>query len=352
MLALAAFLAQACPQAPAARGQNWPEADQLFRNDPLWLGSDGDYTCDLGGGRVLWLFGDTLIARDATRNRDTAYFIHNSLAIQTGYDPSRAFIRFYWGQTDGHPDSFFPQQGAQWFWPGSCARVGQGLIIFAGRVVQHGTPGPLSFAAAGDDAFFIADADADPSSWQPLEARPPAFGASLGLGTAGLVSGDWLYTYGTRDGDSHDYVVGRFALSDAAAGDLSRGEFFNAGRWVTAVGMTSPPGSIFDLGAPESSVSWVPRLGCFLMTQSEGFGATTIAFRSAPSPQGPWTDPRTFFRPPESYFTDAAVYAAKGHPELTGADYVATYFPGTLDGKAVAEIPDDRYPRFVKVTFE
>lgn len=347
--ALAVVSAVACAQGPAATGASWPEADQLFRNDPLWLGSDGDYSCDLGNGRVLWLFGDTLIARDATRNQNTAYFIHNSIAIETGYDPSQAFIQFYWSQSNGQPDAFFPGTGVQWFWPGACARVGRGLIIFAGRVQNDGPPGPFSFVGVGDGAFFVADADADPSTWTPQDAHAPSLNPPIGLGTAATISGDYLYAYGLRDGDSHDYVIVRFALSDAAAGDLSKGEFFTGGHWVSGSALNGLPDAIFDLGAPESSVSWEPLLGLFVMAQSVGYGSTTLALRSALAPQGPWTDARTFFRPPESNSPNAFVYAGKGHPELTGADFVATYFPSSFGGTPPPGA--DGYARFVKVTF-
>jgi hypothetical protein len=349
LAAAAALWAAACAQGPTATGQSWPEADQLFRNDPLWLGSDGDYSCDLGEGRVLWLFGDTLIARDATRDQQTAFFIHNSIAIQTGYDPSHAFIQFYWGASNGQPDAFFPGSGVQWFWPGVCARVGKGLIVFAGRVRNDGPPGPLSFVGVGDGAFFIPDAAADPSTWKPQDAHAPDLGSDLSLGTAGAVHDGYFYVYGTRDGDSHNYIVGRFALPDAAAGDLSKGEFFVGGKWVAAAALKGLPAALFAFGAPESSVSWEPLLGKFLMAQSEGFGSTTLALRSAPAPEGPWSDPRTFFRPPESNAPNAFVYAGKGHPELTGADLVMTYFPSSSGG--VPPVGVDGYARFVKVTF-
>jgi hypothetical protein len=343
------LLGDACSQGPAATAESWPEADQLFRNDPIWLGSDGDYSCDLGQGRVLWLFGDTLIARDAARNQSNAYFIHNSLAIETGYDPSKAFIQFYWGQLNGQPNAFFPQDGVEWFWPAGCARVGQGLIIFAGRVENDGPPGPTSFVGVGDEAFFIPDADADPTTWQPQDAHAPNLGTPLNLGTAVMINGDFLYVYGTRDGYSHDYVILRFGLSDATAGDLSKGEFFTHHQWISASSMNGLPDTIFDFGAPESSVNWESRLGEFLMTQTEGYDATTLAFRSAPAPEGPWTNPRTFFRPPESYAPNAFDYAGKGHPELIGADFVVTYFPSSSGG--VTPAGDDGYARFVKVTF-
>ena len=40
----------------------WPEADTLFRQDPYWLGGDASASVDLGGGRILWLIGDSFIA--------------------------------------------------------------------------------------------------------------------------------------------------------------------------------------------------------------------------------------------------------------------------------------------------
>jgi len=74
----------------------WPEADALFRGDPLWLGGEGGYTIDLGAGRVLWLFGNSFIAGGNVRDRGQSTLVRNSVAIQSGYDPSRAKIRFDW----------------------------------------------------------------------------------------------------------------------------------------------------------------------------------------------------------------------------------------------------------------
>jgi hypothetical protein len=348
---LVGLLASCGASAPAARGEPWPEADELFRHDPLWVGSDGAYSTDLGNGRVLWLFGDTGVARDARRNTNDAFFIRNSIAIQTGYDPSHAFISFYWSQdANGQPSSFFPGDKDSWIWPGAAARVGKGLIVFGQRLVNPGS-GPIQFSATGTVAFFIADADADPASWQPADAHPPDLGSQVILCTAAAVHGDYLYAFGNRDGDQHDYVVSRFALSDASQGDLSRGEFYQHGRWVSASTMSGLPDVLFNLGAPESSVSWSSKLGLFVMAQSEGFGSTSLAIRTAPAPEGPWTGPRTIYRPEESFLDGQFVYAGKGHPELRGADLVLTYFPSTQGGSPPLPFPDDFYPRFVKVTF-
>jgi hypothetical protein len=49
------------------RAEPWPEADALFRGDAHWVGGDGCYSIDLGDGRVLWTFGDSVHALRAGR---------------------------------------------------------------------------------------------------------------------------------------------------------------------------------------------------------------------------------------------------------------------------------------------
>ena len=74
----------------------WPEANLLFKKDARWLGGDGASSVDLGNERVLWLFGDSFIGRGESRNRDDAFIVRNSIALQQGYDPSSATIDFSW----------------------------------------------------------------------------------------------------------------------------------------------------------------------------------------------------------------------------------------------------------------
>ena len=84
------------PPRLAPTAQPWPEADALFHRDPRWLGADGASSVDLGAGRVLWLFDDTFVATCASGDRSQATMVRNTVAIQTGYDPSRATIAFRW----------------------------------------------------------------------------------------------------------------------------------------------------------------------------------------------------------------------------------------------------------------
>lgn len=334
---------------PVRDVQPWPELTALFQDDARWVGGDGAYSCDLGGNRVLWLFGDSLIAKDAARNRDTAWFIRNSAAVQTGYDPAAAFMAFYWGEKGGRPSSFIAEQDDRWFWPGACMRVGKGVVIF-GQWLRQQSAGQFGFGTVGSAALFVADAGADPLTWQPQDAHLAAVAGDVILGTAGLAVDDFLYVYGNK-GTAHDYVLARFAVADAQRGDLAHAAFFSNGTWRAVDTLGGSPEAIFADGAPESSVHFEPHAQAFVMVQSQGFGATTLALRTAPAPEGPWSEAVSFCRPPESFEEGAFVYAGKAHPEIAGGGLAVSYVPSRFDDDPRPTPPEYYFPHFLRVTF-
>jgi len=74
---------------PCFESAAWREADDLFRGDGYWMGADVASTVDLGGDRILWLFGDTWIDPSGAGTRQGARMVSNSVAIQTDGAPSR-----------------------------------------------------------------------------------------------------------------------------------------------------------------------------------------------------------------------------------------------------------------------
>jgi hypothetical protein len=323
----------------------WPEASALFRGDSEWIGGDGAYSVDLGSSRVLWLFGDSNIATSDARTRSESDFIRNSVALQTGYDPSNAFIRFYYGRQDQHAASFVPEDGKYWFWPGHGIRLPSRLLLFYGRVFQQ-SAGMWGFASGASTAFSVDNPDEEPSAWHFQELAVSNAGSGLDLGGAVLEIGDFLYVYGTQ-GDSHDVYLARFALEAANAGDLSQPEWWNG----SSFGSASDRQAVISPGAPEFSVNFAPKLGKYVFTETEGFGPSMLAIRTADAPEGPWTDPRDALRPPESFSQDAFVYAGKAHPEQQGADLAVTYVPSGMDGLPLDPAEDLYYPRFVRVSY-
>jgi hypothetical protein len=349
LLTLAALTACKGPAAPVS-ADVWPGADRLFHAGPRWLAADGAYSVDLGGDRSLWLFGDTLIARAPGGGRADALFIRNSVAVQTGRDPSRALIDFAWGAgDDGGPRSFLDQDGHDWFWPGGGARVGDRLLLFWGRI--HAPAGdPHGYAQIGWRALVVDNPDDPPATWASRDALLPADSHGLYPGSAALHTAGFVYAYAGTGSPPHDHYLVRWPEAAAAAGDLRAPEWWCAGGWSgTCAG---GPAVVVANGAPELSVHADGRLAPYVMVQSEGFGAATLALRTAPAPEGPWSDVESFFRPPEwsgDGLYDSAIYAGKAHPELAGADLIATYVP-TLHG--VDSDDDSLYiPHFVRITY-
>jgi hypothetical protein len=345
-VAVLSALSLACAsEGPRLDAERWPEADSLFTRDSSFTGGDGAYSVDLGKGRVLWLFGDSFIATTPARTRSAAWMVRNSVAIQTGYDPSHAFMAFHYRWLDRHPASFFPEVGEQWFWPGPGIRLGDRLLLLGGRLRQV-EPGMWGFENTESVAFMVDNPDDEPSQWSLAELELPAERSEVQMGGALLVHGPHLYAFGNQ-GERHDVYLARFSLARAQAADL------RAAEWWTGDGFGSADRRqpIIEIGAPEYSVHFAPQLSKFLFVASEGFGGTTIAVRSAPEPWGPWSLPRDVVRPPESFAPGAFVYAGKAHPELEGADLVTTYVPSSFEDGPPDPNEQLYYPRFLRLSY-
>jgi hypothetical protein len=308
----------------------WPEADALFKQNPRWLGADDAYSIALGGDRVLWLFADTFIATSDAHVRSESKLIHNSVGVQTGLDPASASIEFAWHEVDA-PTSFFPEQADVWYWPGDGERVGDGLLIFLMAV--HKVEGGFGFGVIGSDALWIADADAPPASWTPITVATFREPGRVPGSASVLVEGEFLYAFGDGDGGA----------------DLL--------RWPLAAVGPQPLPEPEVIASPallatqvEFTVHHDPARSVYVHVQSEGFGGTDLAYRTAPALAGPWSGPTVFHRPAESDLEDAFVYAGKAHPELAGADLVATYVANSFEFADLFADPSLYYPRFVRVT--
>ena len=117
----------------------WREADALFHRDPQWLGGDDAYSLDLGDERVAWFFGDSFVAPTSPGERRATTMVHNSIGIQTGYDPTTADFKTYWRNTDGKPTSFFPDDGKHYFWPGGSILDRRQIAGILHAVVDQGS---------------------------------------------------------------------------------------------------------------------------------------------------------------------------------------------------------------------
>lgn len=321
----------ACDDAPPSElvgtGARWAAADAAFHREPRWLGGDAAYSVDLGDGRTLWLFGDSFVATSAALSRSESTMVRNSVAVMTGDELPTASMAFAW-RDGAPPTSFFPERGERWAWPGGGVRVPGGpLLVFLSEL--RATPGEgLGFATAGWRAATVADPSGPPSAWTLTDALtvPAPSGDDTIVGACVVVDGDHLVALAIDDGD-HDGRLVRWPLTAVAVGDLRDGAWWDGEAWVAQAALTGAPAIVLDDAPTECSLHRDVASGLWVHTASRGFGATTIAVRTAPRLEGPWSAPTDVFTPPESGVDGAFVYAGKAHPHLRGptGGLVVTY---------------------------
>jgi hypothetical protein len=324
----------------------WPEAERIFHSDPQWLGSDGAFSIDLGNGRVFWSFGDTLVARKLGDTRKNAAFVHNTVAIETGYDPSTAAMKFYWRK--GSHMEIFPSEGPsknrRWMWPAHGIRLGDKLIVFCSVIATNPDKKSLGFQGAGSTAFLIENPDAEPTAWKMRRVLTDE--SKVSLGSAVVRNGDFLYIFCESEAEPvHSIFLARWATASVAAGKFDEMEWWSGSDWA---GKQSRRPVMHGV-ASELSVQ-AGGHGGFIEVNSQGFGATDIVMRTAPRLEGPWSELKKIYRPPESDWKDPFVYAGKAHPELKGADLVITYGVNGKD-EEVTKNPALYYPKFARMNW-
>ncbi len=344
------------PSTPTITAEGWPAADALFHRDPRWLGADAAYSIPLGRDRTLWLFGDTFVATSGANVRQESKMVRNTVAVQTGLDPSSAQIGFYWRTIGGKPASFLPEDGDRWFWPLHGMRIDRSIVLFVARL--RSTPGKgLGFEGDGWRVAIIDEADNDPSTWVPRIVDVPPLIPGVVVGQSVLRQGDFVVALAVREPGDHAGFLVRWPAQDLAGGRLGGATVWTgqARGWERAADMKGDVAQIMDDAGPEASLHFDDRLKRFVHVKSLGFGATTIAVAFADHIEGPWSAPRSVFRPAESNQKNAFVYAGKAHPELRtpGGGLAVTYTANTLAG--FDHLRDDitiYFPRFVVLHIE
>jgi hypothetical protein len=288
------------------------------------------------------MFGDTFVARKPGETRKNAAFVRNTVAIQTGYDPAHASIKFHWRTTKGEPSEIFPSEGETWMWPSHGIRLGGRLLLFCSRVAPDHKKNSLGFQSVGWVAYIVTNPDEEPSAWN-LQKMAEDHDKII-LASTVLREGEFVYLVGVSEPD-HDLCLARLTVEAAGQGRFDALKWWSGKDWESRESSAQP---VISTAGPEASVQRDPRGGGFLEVNSQGFGATDIVIRYAPRLEGAWSTPQKIYRPPESNAPDAFVYAGKSHPELRGADLVITYAANGNDAR-LAQDMSIYFPRFVKV---
>ncbi len=310
-----------------------PAAERIFHTDPRWLGGDGAISVDLGDDRTLWLFGDSFVDPFAPYARRDAAFPRNTIAVQQGGDPLTAQMTFVWRSDGGAPSAFFPGTKTEWYWPGSGLVLESGtLAIFLHRLRATADAPPFGFESIGYALALIENPEDPPGAWRGRIVPGPALPFDA-LPGAALVAEDGVVTVlatSRKDGVSAGMLV-RYAAADLAVGDLHNGTWWSGQAFVPVASLgDAGPGIIIPDAGAESSLQ---RIACgYLHVASQGFGASVIAARTAPTLTGPWSEPQPLLHPPEADAPRPFIYAGRAHTGLSApaGALVVTYVANSL----------------------
>lgn len=330
----------------------WPEANTHFGYaEDDWLGGDAVYSIPLGGERVFWMFGDSLVATSDNHVRSESVFIRNSVAISTGLDPSMSAVDFMWSDNGGAPDSFFdPPSPEHWAWPGHGTLLPDGkLLLFLWDLRQ--TNEGLGFSVDRGYGVLVENPQSAPATWS---LRVLDLGESFGAIIASAAYADDTHVYAvatTSDGNQHGYLV-RYTHSALSEGRVEA-EWFADGTWKS-VEATSQPDVVVENAHTEASLHFDAKLARYVHVTSKGFGGAEAWVRVAKQITGPYVEVGRF-KPPESMVANPFVYAFKAHPELDAGEFdlVITYATNSFEFTDLfTEEGNDLYrPRFARLRF-
>ncbi|HUW18181.1 MAG TPA: DUF4185 domain-containing protein [Sedimentisphaerales bacterium] len=330
-----------------------PQYDALFTKEKGWTGADGAYSVALSDTVTLWLYSDTWIGNIVNGQHKDATMVNNTIALQSGKDPSAASVKFFWQRTkDGKPAAFItPADGVGGFWIFHGVVADGKLYLFLTQIVENGE-------YIGTWLGEVDNSQDEPLNWQVKQYKVP-FGrysknGNLFFGSAVMKDGDFVYIYGCdedwKKGMNERHMIVARVSPDRIAG-FEKWRFWNGTDWDTDVNKAD---GLFSGTAAEYSVSFQAAIKKYVAVYTEYGMSADILMRVSDTPIGKWSKPYKIYECPEykwhkTYFC----YAAKGHPELSNPDeLIITYACNSTDFWQMAANARIYRPRFLKVKFD
>lgn len=356
LLALWFYVLSASAQSSFLEGRRAPEMDALFQQTNGWVGGDGVFSVALTPERTLWLFSDTWVGEVRDGKRTNVRMVNNTLALEDGRG-ARAKLQFIVRRdAEGKAVAFLTpedQHGWFWLWAGAC--IDQKLYVFLAQIETTGAGGAFGFRQVGQSLGVVTNPLAPPLEWHVEQHKLPCveFTAERqrNFGAATLVDGGYLYIYGTdqevRGGKLERYsTVARVPTNRVA--DFSAWRYYAGGEWSADYRKAT---RIADRMASELSVSFLSKLGRYVLVYTDQGLSPKIQVRTSRTPWGKWSEPRTVFQCPEmSKDKGVFCYAAKAHPSQgTDDTLLISYVVNAYDVGQVIADASLYWPRFVRV---
>ena len=324
--------------AEVPKGQCLP----AFPDKNGWYGGDGAYSIKLDEERILWLFGDTFVAREEGKKDrvDMDVVLGTTLAISACSVNNEFQIQYYLKKKNEKFVSSFGEN--EWLWPQDPFIVSNVLYIPLIAVIPTDKKGELfNFKITGHKLARIKNFSAtDPYKWSLdyidlTPAIPPEIAA---FATTSVVHDDYVffypfYVYSKDALNVLGNILARIPVSklDNPVGAI---EYFTKdGTWQNSLNPARVK-VVLDAGVSELSVRYHAAdkkwLAVYLATQNKG---DKLLYQVADEPEGPWSEPKALsVKVPEVdplstlYDKNNFCYAGKEHIEFSrNRNLVVTY---------------------------
>jgi len=294
-------LASACGKpGPALAGAT--DLGALMNPNAPTLWRDGGSSVLLGT-QLLWAFGDTIFpfqADDGSQLRTNTAALAAPAAPLTLTEPLDGrgapyqFVPFT--ADESASNNTLPTGERIALWPGAMIATDPlHALVFVDKLIV--LPGVLNYQEVSTELAQASSGSTQATRLGTLFAAPePQF-------NHGAVAKDSvLYLYSCET--SGDCRVARASL--AAATQRPAYQFWTGASWSSDISLAAldVPGSTAGF-----SVAWNDALGEYVSASTPGF-SSQLLLRTAPAPEGPWSNPTTAWNAPSE------IYAVYQHPEL------------------------------------
>jgi hypothetical protein len=366
--------------------------DAAFTRAGGWNGGDIGHSIDLGDGRTLWLFGDSIVGpvREGARAGGESKFVRGAVGWHEtptdGEAPGEVSFAIpeAFGGVPGaawaSPAPGLFEEGA-WYWlmgDGEMVLDGAGrprFVLFATAIGRAGNPeGMWDFRQVGGAVLTVGDTSGEPGGWEAVQRRNPLVGEAAGMEEEARETDNWglavvawppggqagareMYVYGVRSRGPGD---ARLVVARCGEGELDAPgswEFFDGDGWAAR---REDAGAVASGVVSEFTVDPVVVPGrdgggpVLVLVQSEPMLGRRVLARTARSPEGPWSEPKPLFGVERAGKEPGLLtYAAKGHAALSReGELLVSYVINSSDFGRVFRDASLYRPRFVRVPLE
>ena len=353
-LSMVLFLAATAFAAPP----DSKECQPSFPFQGEWLGADAAYSIPISKGRVVWIFGDTLMGKERVVTGDIPRMVRNSIGVST-CDASQGWKIEYAIRKDnaGQSLDFFQSPSkAHWYWAldGFFHQDSLWVSLLCIRDKPVEGSAALAFETCGADLAKVSNLGASPQEWK-VEVFPLVpDGVRAYPSSTAVVSGDHAYILANYEEKPNPMLLTRIPLNGLASPKENLQYLAKDGSWKPGLDPSNAR-HVMTPGASEMSVRYHPDLKKWVAVMiGQPFPSDKILFRTAPELAGPWSDGQVIHRIAEmqpgspGYDKDTFCYAAKEHPEFeTPGKLFFTYVCNSFTVSKVATTPSIYFPQTV-----